>query len=695
MPAQQYTVIRSQLRVVLLLVLLIATVTVVIAVGPAMSLEDSTRPSAADGLNMSELQPSPTVVAESFAEPRQYVVIATDATLVNTQAVSTYGTVGTQFGRRVEVTMLPSNRSAVANLSWVKRVEPAATVQSMQIAGSGNQSDLGVSRIHASGTTGANVSVGIIDTDFTPDDPTISDNVVTVRRFNDSQSPTHGVKAAQTVVATAPDADLYLTTVSTATDVAAAVDYLRRQNVDVIVMSLSIPKLNDDGNHIVGEQLVAARDGGSLVVISAGNQRQRHWEGGFTNSNGNEFLDWTPNDERVCVPDCGVRFAGTINIYFDYPNTGDGSDYALDLVNPVERTLLATSQRTVVTNDRILEQIQVNVPSQAIDMQLRRTAGPANDDLEVHVYGASSIETPISASSITPPSASPAAVSVAAYDRGTGQTATYSSVGPTDDGRQAPTLTGYTNINTPSGVFTGTSASAPYVAGVAALIESGTPTDQSPVALEQRLTESADDVGALGVDTKSGTGVVNAESAVPTPPTLNSTRAVSPETTTAGRTVTATTTTTVADGGSNLAVSEEFTPLVRRASIDRVQINGSPASPDAVLVRAADETGVTIAVAASALSDGSTVKYTYSITTTKTSGVNYVINGTAANGESALTTITGDTRFNTVESKAARYDNDSNGRITASELGVAATDFARGALTASGLGDVATEFALS
>lgn len=687
---------RPQTFTILTLALLVTVVVITVVVGPAMSVEDPIRSSDAGGLNASELRPSPTVTTESVAEPREYVILATDMSAIDTVVLSNHGTVGTRFGDRIEVTMPPSNRSAVANLSWVERVEPAGTVQPTQIAGSGNRSELGVSRIHANGTTGANVSVGIIDTGFSPDDPTISDNVVTVRRFTESQSPTHGVKAAQTVVATAPDANLYLATVSTATDVAAAVDYLRGQDVDVIVMSLSLPRFDDDGDHFVGDQLVAARDDGSLVVVSAGNQRQRHWEGVFRSPDGNAFLNWTPNDERVCVPECDVRFSGTLDIYLDYPNDGDGSDYALELVNPTEQTLLARSQRTVVSDDRVLEQIRVSVSSQAVDMQLRHTAGPADDEIELHVYGdAPTIETPVPTSSITPPADSPAAVSTAAYNREGERTASYSSVGRTDDGRQAPTLTGYTNIETPSGVFTGTSAAAPYVAGIAALTESGTMTDQSPAALEQRLVESADDISMAGVDTKSGAGVVNAEAAVPAPPALNATRAVSPRNVTAGETVAVTTTTTVRDGESKLSVSDQFDPAVAGASIDRVQIDGASTKVDDLQVSAADERGVTIAISAAALSDGTTVTHTYTMTAPAEPGVTYTIDGTAANGQNTSTTITGDTDFTTVASYAARYDSDGDGRITANELGDAATDFGSGSLTASELGDVATAFAQS
>jgi hypothetical protein len=106
--------------------------------------------------------------------------------------------------------------------------------------------------------------------------------------------------------------------------------------------------------------------------------------------------------------------------------------------------------------------------------------------------------------------------------------ASYSSRGPTDDGRRGVDVTGYTNIDTGgSRLFAGTSAAAPYVGGVAALVEDRYKGDASPAEVETALTSTSNDIRRSGPDTVSGAGVVNAVDAVgtavtptptPTPP---------------------------------------------------------------------------------------------------------------------------------------------------------------------------------
>jgi serine protease len=64
------------------------------------------------------------------------------------------------------------------------------------------------------------------------------------------------------------------------------------------------------------------------------------------------------------------------------------------------------------------------------------------------------------------------------------------------------------------GPFGGTSAAAPYVAGVAALIEGATSADQSPAMLTRRLQANSTDINTPGTDNVSGAGLLNASATV-------------------------------------------------------------------------------------------------------------------------------------------------------------------------------------
>lgn len=503
---------------VLSLVLLAVGVATVSNV-PALAQDDSgiERPEDA------EMPPNTTTTTETSVrtattETQRYTVVGTGPIGDNISTLTQYGVIKTHSGHLAEIEMPPEHRQNVSRLPWVKSVTRVREPVSPAVAGSGNASSLGVERLHQRGITGSNVRVGIIDGGFDPTTANLSDAVADTRRFSEPVGTRHGTAVAEIVSQTAPDASLYLATATTPTNVSASLEYFAARDVDVVVMSAAYPSLNDDGEHILAQPIADARRNGILYVNSAGNFRLQHWEGSFVDTDGDGYHEFTPGtDERQCIPSCTVLAQpGRFRAVLDWEREGDGSEYQIRLYDPSvgdQGEIFATSVPAFETADDNRQFMATQLSRRPVDLVINNTAGPGNDELELYLYD-TQMEDPVGRSSIGAPADVAAATSVAAYDRANQQTAAYSSLGPTDDGRLAPTVTGYTNIGVSSGTFRGTSASAPYVAGVAALIEGATAEDRSPRQLNSVLVETADDIGDPGEDITSGAGVINASAAV-------------------------------------------------------------------------------------------------------------------------------------------------------------------------------------
>ena len=120
------------------------------------------------------------------------------------------------------------------------------------------------------------------------------------------------------------------------------------------------------------------------------------------------------------------------------------------------------------------------------------------------------LEHQVPGESIVPPGDSRDAITVGAVEPETLNLRPYSSQGPTKDSRTKPELVAPDRVSTatygPQG-FIGTSAAAPFAAGVAALITGARP-GITPVAVRAMLLQRAAGPGAKAMNNQVGAGYV-------------------------------------------------------------------------------------------------------------------------------------------------------------------------------------------
>lgn len=370
---------------------------------------------------------------------------------------------------------------------------------------------------HDAGITGRHVDIGVLDVGFAGWEDLVGselpERVVTDFTWGNPDSSAHGTAVAEVIHDYAPDATLHLVTFSTDLEFTLALEALVNEGVDIVNGSVGFDNVwAADGTSPMSAAVTAARDAGVIYVAAAGNENDKYIIGELRHGPGTSVL-------------LGDRWAHTIHtrggfadvsLRWSEPFGSARTDLDLVLLDATGAEC-ARSQGVQDGGGDPTEPISTgDCEGEEVLATLRlKDATRSVTGLKAWIYGYYGVDAEEQAGrdNLTLPADADGAFSVGAYAFD-GSLPSWSSRGPTDDGRLKPDVVAATGVSTATfgpGEFEGTSASAPHASGLAALWLDATHRWRDPDGFAEWARSSAADVGPEGSDTGSGAGELHAD----------------------------------------------------------------------------------------------------------------------------------------------------------------------------------------
>ncbi|HKC89817.1 MAG TPA: S8 family serine peptidase, partial [Candidatus Limnocylindria bacterium] len=332
----------------------------------------------------------------------------------------------------------------------------------------------------------------------------------------------HGTAVAEIMYDMAPEASLYLICIGDGlAPLQSAVNYAKAQGIRVINFSAGYPassRGDGRGGSGTAEGIVAdATAAGIVWVNAAGNEAERHWSGPFAAAPGGQWLQFAPGVDRQTFAFPYGAFVCAYLRWDEWPVATSDYDVFLfgnDPVNPVsgsDRPSVGAQPREAFCYPNL------DPSTTTFHLGIWRASGTATPRIDLFVT-ASRLDHPVASGSVVEPATVSSVITVGAACWQTGLVDSYSSRGPTIDGRIKPDILGPSEVSTAtyggaagcsrSVGFPGTSSSAPHVAGAAALVLQANPTF-TPDQVRSFLMSTATDGGPPGLDSDYGSGLLN------------------------------------------------------------------------------------------------------------------------------------------------------------------------------------------
>ncbi len=383
---------------------------------------------------------------------------------------------------------------------------------------------------HASGNYGNGVKVAVIDGGFinlsaaqTAGDIPSSYSAQDFTGSGLEAGTLHGTAVAEAVYDIAPQAELYLYRISDLTDFENAVDACIANGVHVVNHSMAWFNVGGyyNGTGLVCDIVDQGISAGLLWVNSAGNSALDHFRATFID-NGSGYHNFSgtggnvnligPDPTHVYIHGPGEVIQIVMN-WNNYPTTTEDYDLYLFRWNGSTWTQVASStikQSSSVAPEEYISYVNT-ITNGMYGIVVKRFSAATNVDFTLFSLG-NGFGYHTEASSLADPASVSDVITVGAIDQlnyASGPQESFSSQGPTTDGRIKPDVAAPDNCNSFAyGYWLGTSLSSPHTAGICALIRSANPAFNAVDIRNYLYTSSVQDMGDPGKDNIYGWGKI-------------------------------------------------------------------------------------------------------------------------------------------------------------------------------------------
>jgi hypothetical protein len=384
----------------------------------------------------------------------------------------------------------------------------------------------GAADMQALGQDGSGIKIGVIDLGFgslsasqNKGELPLTGYGLTVTDYTGSGTggTSHGTNVAEIVHDMAPGAELYLARIDTEAELGQALTDMIAAGVHVINHSVAwFGAAFYDGTGPLCDITNSAGSSGVLWVNAAGNYRSKHYLGTFTDGDNDKRHEFASGQNYNTVSlTAGNTYTFILN-WDGYPDTSVDYDLYLYDGNPdtggAEVASSTNAQSANGPNHYPLPYEDIQYPATASGMHylVVKKAGRNSGNLPLTLFSPDiNLGTRTLASSLSQPADCASALAIAATNASNDTIASYSSEGPTVDGRNKPEISAPTAVQTSlSGGFAGTSAAAPHAAGAAGLLLGQDP-GLTLTGLRSALEDTAHDVNPGGFDWRTGFGRIS------------------------------------------------------------------------------------------------------------------------------------------------------------------------------------------